>query len=96
MHPCLFLLNLKVFLINVFLQDVYYANGKLYILYADWENQYSVNHILVLETKGGLTPVYIYKLPGTIYDSFAVNDNLIYAMNHEKNEIQTIKPLISH
>ena len=80
----------------IFLKDVYYADGKLYILYADWENQYSVNHILVLETKGRLTPIYIYKLPGIIYDSFAVNDNLIYAMNYEKNEIQTIRPLISH
>lgn len=46
--------------------------------------------------KGRLTPIYIYKLPGIIYDSFAVNDNLIYAMNYEKNEIQTIRPLISH
>ena len=79
----------------IFLKDVYYAEGKLYILYANWEKKYSVNHILVLDTQNQLTPICIYKLPGNIYTSFAVHDTIIYAMNYEKNEIQTIRSTIS-
>lgn len=78
----------------VFLQDAYYYDKRLYILFADWKNGYTVNKILVLEDCGSLKPICIYQLPNRIYTSFAVGNNELYAFNYENTEVQIISHTI--
>lgn len=78
----------------VFLQDAYYYDKRLYILFADWKKGYIVNKILVLEDRSPLKPICIYQLPDRIYTSFAVGNNEFYAFNYENTEVQIISRTI--
>ena len=52
------------------------------MLCATWEKGYEVNTILVLDS--ALTPSYVCRLPGKIYNTICANENYIYAMNYER------------
>lgn len=72
----------------IFLRDVYWYNSKLYLLCADWEEEYEVNTIISLRDDGILVPDCIYKLPDRqTYCSIAVNDDYIYASNYSQCSI---------
>ncbi|MDE5677449.1 hypothetical protein [Phocaeicola sp.] len=80
----------------VFLRDACFYDGKLYILFADWKDGYTVNKIIVLEDNGTFSPLCIYQLPGNIYTSFTIGNHCIYAFNHEYSEVQTISLVDFH
>ena len=65
-----------------YLCDAYWNKDKLYLLCATWEKGYEVNTILVLDS--ALTPSYVCRLPGKIYNTICANENYIYAMNYEQ------------
>lgn len=71
---------------SVYLRDVYFCDGKLYILCATWNNKFQVNKLLVLDEE--LSPLGIYKLPGNMYTSFCVDDKFIYAMNYGRCAVE--------
>ena len=71
---------------SIYLRDVYFYNGKLYILCATWDRKYEANKLLVLDEE--LSPLGIYKLPGVTYNSFCVDDEFIYAMNYGRCAVE--------
>ena len=53
------------------------------------EKGYEVNTILVLDS--ALTPSYVCRLPGKIYNTICANENYIYAMNYEQCAMEIYK-----
>ena len=72
-----------------YLCDAYWNKDKLYFLCATWEKGYEVNTILVLDS--ALTPSYVCRLPGKIYNTICANENYIYAMNYEQCAMEIYK-----
>ena len=72
-----------------YLCDAYWNKDKLYLLCATWEKGYEVNTILVLDS--ALTPSYVCRLPGKIYNTICANENYIYAMNYEQCAMEIYK-----
>ena len=74
----------------IFIKDVYWHDNKLYLLCADWEDQYKVNTVIALGDQGMLSPYCIYHLkPEQVYSAIAINNNHIYAANYSKCSIDT-------
>ena len=74
-----------------YLDDACWHDGRLYILCADWQEGYSLNKILVLDTRPALRPVGICQLPGDVYSCIAVEGDTVYAFNSQDCTIEVCR-----
>lgn len=73
---------------QIICDDIYVANGHLYLLFANIVGSYHVNEIIEFELNPQINPISIIKLPGEIYSSFCVSDSLLYAYNSYNNILE--------
>jgi hypothetical protein len=61
------------------IQDVYYRDGKVYLLVSTNENEYFCNTVCVLDISEEIKHINTFKLKGDVYESFCVTENNILA-----------------
>jgi hypothetical protein len=61
--------------------DVYYDQGKVYLLVGTYTDEYSNNTLCVLDVKEDIRHIHTFKLQDRAYRSFCVKDNTIAASN---------------
>jgi hypothetical protein len=66
----------------IMIQDIYYANGRIYILIANDIEQYKCNIICVFDVSKDIKHVKTFFLSEDIYSTFCVFDNQIVAVNY--------------
>jgi hypothetical protein len=75
----------------VYIEDSYPANNSLYLLIATLGTDYSVNHLIKITLYPQMEVTAVYRLPGTVYTSFCVSPDYIFAFDRFRGTIDRIK-----
>ena len=75
----------------VFIEDAYLVNESLFLLCAELGHDYKVNQLIRIALYPEIAISEIYILPGSLYQSFCVSSDYIFAFDSQKGTIDRIK-----